>query len=138
MRGEVEIVMSAILAILLLGFSQTILFAQSSSSNSNRADERVVTRKAILKSKPAPDYPKEAEEYSVVAVVKLRMVLMSTGKVSNIEAVKVTVPDGTPDNLTDAFIRESVKAASKIKFDPAEKDGRKVSQYVHVEYNFKP
>lgn len=139
-----KIFISVILAVLLLGFSQMISLAQSSSGNSiqakpeKQAGEKTVARKVVLKSKPAPVYPKEAEDYNIAAVVKLRMVLMSTGKVSSIEAVKVTVPDGTPDKLSDAFIREAVKAAGKIKFEPAEKDGRRVSQYVHVEYIFNP
>ena len=133
-----------ILAILLMAFSHILSTAQSGSGNSsqanqgNRQGDKSVTRKAVLKSKPAPHYPGEAEGSGIVAVIKLRMVLMSTGKVSNIEAVKATVPDGTPGNLTDAFIREAVKAAGKIKFDPAEKGGRKVSQYVSVEYHFRP
>jgi hypothetical protein len=37
-----------------------------------------------------------------------------------------------PDGLTEACIN----AARKIKFIPAMKDGRFVSQYVTIEYNF--
>jgi outer membrane biosynthesis protein TonB len=37
-----------------------------------------------------------------------------------------------PDGLTE----KAIEAARRISFTPAEKDGRKVSQYVTIEYNF--
>lgn len=130
------------LAVLLMCFCQVASAAQSGSGGSGKTDggdqakERPVLRKAIIKKKPSPDYPKEAEEYRATAVIKLRMLLRSSGEVTHIEAVKVTVPEGLPSEVTDAFVREAVKAAGKIEFEPATKDGQPVNQFLYVEYNF--
>jgi TonB family protein len=88
---------------------------------------REVTRKAVVLSRPAPSYPKGARRNGTHGVVRIRMVLAASGKVEN-----VTVVRGLPDGLSE----EAIKAALKIKFEPALKDGVKVSQYVVVEYNF--
>jgi protein TonB len=86
-----------------------------------------VTRRAIVLSRPQPSYPKQARRNGTQGVVRLRMVLAASGKVEN-----VAVWRGLPDGLSE----EAIKAALKIKFEPALKDGVKVSQYVIVEYNF--
>ncbi|MBD0373542.1 MAG: energy transducer TonB, partial [Pyrinomonadaceae bacterium] len=39
---------------------------------------------------------------------------------------------GLPDGLTE----KAIAAARQIKFVPAQKDGRNVSQYIQIEYNF--
>jgi TonB family protein len=54
-------------------------------------------------------------------------VLHSAGDVQGISVVK-----GLPDGLTE----QAIIAAKQIRFRPAEKDGRPVSQYVILEYNF--
>lgn len=140
-----KFITAAILAIMLLSHGRTVSFAQSDSNHNgqtnqeNKAERKAVTRKVNIKSKPAPKYPKEAKEtweQQESAMVKLRMVLSATGQVSNIQVVKVVTSDRVSEKLKEVFIREAVKAASKIKFEPAEKDGRKVSQYVAIEYNF--
>jgi TonB family protein len=140
-----KFITSAIVAIMLLSHGRTVSFAQSDSNHNGqtkqetKAGQEAATRKANIKSKPAPKYPKEAKEtseYQVSAMVKLRMTLGATGQVSNIQVINVVTSDGVSEKLKEGFIREAVKAASKIKFEPAEKDGRKVSQYVSIEYNF--
>ena len=88
---------------------------------------RDVTRKAVLLSKPEPGYTTAARELNVTGTVKLRMVLVADGRVSNI-----TVIEGLPCGLTE----RAVAAAQAIQFTPAQKDGRAVSQWVTVEYNF--
>jgi TonB family protein len=59
--------------------------------------------------------------------VVLSLVLCHMGEVTDIEVVKKL-----PDGLTEA----AVKAAKEIQFEPAEKDGRKVSQRARLEYTF--
>ena len=86
-----------------------------------------VTRKAVLLSKPEPGFTEEARKNNVTGVVKLRMVLSAGGSVSNISVVK-----GLPDGLTE----KAIQAARRINFSPAQKDGRNVSQWVTIEYNF--
>ncbi|HZH30287.1 MAG TPA: energy transducer TonB [Pyrinomonadaceae bacterium] len=86
-----------------------------------------VTRKAVINHKPAPEYTVEARHNTVTGGVRLRLVLAADGTVRNIVPL-TTLPDG----LTE----EAVEAARDIEFTPAEKDGRAVSQYATVEYNF--
>ncbi|HEY0173586.1 MAG TPA: energy transducer TonB [Pyrinomonadaceae bacterium] len=86
-----------------------------------------VTKRAMVTRKPEPGFTDEARWNGVAGVVRLRAVLNVSGEVTNITVVK-----GLPDGLTE----KAVAAARRIKFNPAEKDGRKVSQYVVLEYNF--
>jgi TonB family protein len=88
---------------------------------------REVTRKAVITFKPEPNFTEEARKNNVTGLVKLRLVLASSGAVSNISVVK-----GLPDGLTE----KAIAAARQIRFNPAQKDGRAVSQYITIEYNF--
>jgi TonB family protein len=86
-----------------------------------------VTRKAVITSKPEPGFTEEARKNNVTGVVRLRAILHASGAVQGISVVK-----GLPDGLTE----KAISAARQIRFTPAEKDGRSVSQYVVLEYNF--
>ena len=88
---------------------------------------REVDRQAVLLSKPEPGFTEAARQNSTSGVVTLRMALSSTGQVTNVSVIR-----GLPDGLTD----RAIEAAMGIKFTPALKDGRPVSQWVTVEYNF--
>jgi TonB family protein len=88
---------------------------------------REVTRKAIITAKPEPGFTEEARKNNVTGTVRLRAVLSASGSVQGISVVK-----GLPDGLTE----RAIAAAKQIRFTPAEKDGRAVSQYVTLEYNF--
>ncbi|HJR08225.1 MAG TPA: energy transducer TonB [Pyrinomonadaceae bacterium] len=88
---------------------------------------REVTRKANITSKPEPLYTEEARKNQVTGTVRLRLILSASGQVTGI-----TPLTKLPDGLTE----KAIEAARKIAFTPAEKDGRKVSQYVTIEYNF--
>ena len=87
-----------------------------------------VTTRAIIKSKPNPAFTYEARLQGVRGRVKLRIILGSDGKVRD----RMQVLEGLPYGITE----EAMKAARQIKFEPARKDGRPVSQYVIVIYNF--
>jgi TonB family protein len=86
-----------------------------------------VTQKAVITYKPEPGFTDEARENGVEGVVRLRAILHADGKVVSVSAVK-----GLPDGLTE----KAIAAAKQVRFRPAEKDGRAVSQYVVFEYNF--
>jgi protein TonB len=88
---------------------------------------RDVTSKARILSKPEPQYTDEARNNQITGTVILRAVFSSTGQVTNI-----SVRDGLPYGLTD----RAMAAARQIKFTPATKDGRPVSMYIQLEYNF--
>ncbi|MDQ1589609.1 MAG: hypothetical protein QOG71_236 [Pyrinomonadaceae bacterium] len=86
-----------------------------------------VSRKAQIIHKPEPRYTEEARKNEVTGTVRLRLVVTADGKVSNIVPLS---------RLPDGLIVTATIAAKHIKFIPAVKDGRKVSQYVTIEYNF--
>ena len=90
---------------------------------------REVTRKARIRSRPEPEYTSEARAKGVSGVVVIKAVFSSDGKVTNIRVIKEL-----PYGLTE----EAVRAARQIKFDPAIKDGREVSQHIQIEYYFFP
>ncbi|MBC7932549.1 MAG: energy transducer TonB, partial [Rubrivivax sp.] len=89
--------------------------------------QKEVTRKALITFKPEPGFTEEARKNNVTGVVRLRAVLSASGSVSNVSVIK-----GLPDGLTE----KAISAAKQIRFKAAEKDGRTVSQYIVLEYNF--
>ncbi|MFN2493230.1 MAG: energy transducer TonB [Pyrinomonadaceae bacterium] len=86
-----------------------------------------VSSKARVLSKPEPQYTEDARKNQVTGTVVLRAVFTSGGQVTNIRAVS-----GLPYGLTE----RAIAAARNIKFVPATKDGRTVSMYIQLEYNF--
>lgn len=91
------------------------------------SSKEVDTRLVIL-SKPPPGYTKEARRLGVQGYVTLRVLLSGEAKVDRIRVNK-----GLPAGLTENAIR----AACKIKFKPAVKDGQNVGQWLTVEYVFR-
>lgn len=86
-----------------------------------------VTKRAVIISKPDPGFTEDARKNYVTGVVRLRAVLNATGTVTGIAVI-----NGLPAGLTE----RAITAAKSIKFQPAQKDGRAVSQYITLEYNF--
>jgi TonB family protein len=88
---------------------------------------RDVVRKAIVVFKPEPSYTDVARQKGVQGTVVLRAILSSSGEVTGIRAVR---------KLSDGLTEQAINAAQSLRFIPAMKDGRYVSQYVQIEYNF--
>jgi TonB family protein len=86
-----------------------------------------VTQKAVVLFKPPPGYSTEARAHLVSGVVKLRMILAADGQVKHILVIR-----GLPDGLTE----RAVAAARQIKFRPALREGKPVSQAITIEYSF--
>ncbi|HEX8921515.1 MAG TPA: energy transducer TonB, partial [Pyrinomonadaceae bacterium] len=86
-----------------------------------------VSSKARILSRPEPQYTEEARKNQVSGTVVLRAVFSANGQVTNIRTVS-----GLPNGLTE----RAMAAARQIRFAPATKDGRPVSQYIQIEYNF--
>lgn len=86
-----------------------------------------VTVKMRVLAKPEPTYTDAARKASVTGTVVLRCVFGSDGQVKSVMVVRAL-----PYGLTS----QSAKAARKIEFTPATKDGRPVSMWVQLEYNF--
>jgi TonB family protein len=91
--------------------------------SSKNVDER-----AVIVRKPAPSYTREARRTWVQGIVTLRLLLSRNKEISRIRIVK-----GLRAGLTENAIR----AACKITFKPAMKDGQPVSQWVETEYVFR-
>ena len=86
-----------------------------------------VTTRALITYKPEPSFTEKAREKNVDGVVRLRAVLASDGRIKHILVIK-----GLPYGLTE----NAVEAARQIRFTPATLEGRPVSQFVILEYNF--
>jgi TonB family protein len=86
-----------------------------------------VTRRALIIHKPEPLYTEKARENQVAGTIRLRIVLSHTGKVTDITAI---------NNLPDGLAERAALAAKHIKFIPAVLEGRRVSQYILIDYNF--
>ena len=101
--------------------------------------EKDVTREAIkhqpgarytsaaIKHQPGARYTSAARRNNVTGTVRLRVTLAADGTVQDILPLTFL-----PHGLTE----EAVAAARAIEFTPATKDGKPVSQYETVEYNF--
>lgn len=94
--------------------------------------ERIYTGKDVdvkprLITKPEPSYTEAARQAQITGTVILKVVFASNGTITNIRVV-----EGLPRGLTERCIA----AARKIKFVPGVKDGKPVSTWMQVEYNF--
>lgn len=83
--------------------------------------------KPRIRSKPNPSYTEEARRKGVSGRVVVSAVLCRTGEVGDVEVI-----EGLPHGLSE----EAVKAARRIKFEPARKDDERVSVRVRVLYDF--
>lgn len=83
--------------------------------------------KARLISKPEPSYSPGARNEQITGTVVLKCIFAADGTVTNIRVIQ-----GLPGGLTE----KSIEAARKIKFIPATKNGRNVSMWMQLEYNF--
>lgn len=101
--------------------------ANPDNSQSTVFSGKQVTTKVKVFTKPEPRYTDEARRNQITGTVILRTVFSSSGAVTNIRAVS-TLPDG----LTE----RAIGAAKQIKFIPAIKDGRFVSMWMELQYNF--
>ena len=84
--------------------------------------------KAEILARPEPGYTREARRAGVQGNVVLRVLLLPNGKIDRVRVVR-RVPYGLTEN--------AIRAACEIKFKPAIKAGKEVSQWVQVEYAFR-
>lgn len=90
------------------------------------ANSKTTTRARVV-SKPEPRYTEEARRNQVSGTVVLRVVFASSGQVTDIRTVS-----SLPYGLTE----KAIAAARQIRFSPAQVNGRPVSVYFQLEYNF--
>ena len=88
---------------------------------------RDVSRKAIVVTKPPPAYTEAARQNQVTGTVVLKCVFASSGRVEKIMVLKP---------LAFGLTEKAMVAARSLRFIPALKDGKYVSQYIQLEYQF--
>jgi TonB family protein len=62
-----------------------------------------------------------------MGTVVVRLVLNANGTVTSVVAFS---------RLLDGLTEKAIEAARRIRFTPAEREGRKVAQYATINYNF--
>ena len=87
-----------------------------------------VDTKAQITARPEPAYTREARRMGVQGVVILKVLLLGNGKLDRVRVVR-RLPFGLTEN--------AIRAACEIKFKPAVKAGKEVSQWVTLEYGFR-
>jgi TonB family protein len=90
-------------------------------------EPKEVSLRPKISSKPEPGYSAEALAHNVRGRVVLTAVLCRTGKVTNVQVI-----ESLPYGMTE----KAIEAARAIKFEPAERTGRRVSEVIRLEYNF--
>ena len=86
-----------------------------------------VTRKPVVVSKPEPWYTEDALSAGITGTVILRVVFASSGEVTNMHVVR---------GLSKGLTEQAIEAARHLTFIPATKDGRFVSYWIELQYNF--
>ncbi|HEX5965448.1 MAG TPA: energy transducer TonB [Pyrinomonadaceae bacterium] len=86
-----------------------------------------VDRRVRVVMKPEPRYNELARQKRTVGTVIVRAVFSCNGSVGD-----VRVLEGLPNGLTD----QAIAALRKLKFVPAVKNGKYVSMWMQLEYNF--
>jgi protein TonB len=87
----------------------------------------IKTTKARILKKTDPSYTEEARRKLESGTVVLKAVFAADGTVRNIRPVM---------SLRYGLTEQAIKAAKKIKFEPATICGKPVLQYVQIEYHF--
>jgi TonB family protein len=84
--------------------------------------------RAVITAKPKPSYTKEARRNGIQGFVTLKVLLSARSKIARVRVIK-----GLPAGLTENAIR----AACKMQFKPARKEGQAVAQWLTAEYVFR-
>lgn len=101
------------------------------SSDTNKEQTfttKEVDTRATISNRPTPGYTREARRNGVQGYVILKVVLSADGTVGRIRVVR-RLPFGLTEN--------AIRAACKIQFRPAMKEGIPVSQLTQIEYTFR-
>jgi TonB family protein len=81
----------------------------------------------IIIRKPSPSYTNEARNSNLMGIVQLKVTFLATGRIGEIKLIK---------SLGKGLDQTTLEAAKKIKFIPAEKNGKPVDVERIFEYGF--
>lgn len=90
--------------------------------------EKEVDQKADLTARPDAVYTQEARKMGVQGMVVLKVLLLGNGQLDRVRVVR-RLPYGLTEN--------AIRAACEVKFKPAVKAGKEVSQWVTLQYPFR-
>jgi TonB family protein len=111
--------------------AESLQFYNAHNGEQDNADDVYsptdVDTKAVILSKPLPQYTEEARRSRTSGRISLRVVFAADGTVQHI-----LVLNPLPDGLTE----QAIAVAKRITFQPAIRGGRPVSQLAVVEYGF--
>lgn len=104
----------------------------SPGNNPNDEPERIfrgpeLTTHARVLLKPEPQYTEEARKGGITGTVILSVIFSRDGQVTNLRAVQT---------LCCGLTEKAMAAAKLIRFEPATRNGRAVSAYMQLVYNF--
>jgi TonB family protein len=102
--------------------AQNVPKPQEPQRGTNFPDKHV-----IVTFKPEPAYTQEARARGIAGVVRLSVTLNADGSIGEIEVIR-----GLPSGLTE----NAIEAAKGIRFIPAQKDGKAISEKKIFEYEF--
>lgn len=88
---------------------------------------KLVSLKPVVVAKPEPTYTEEARRHQITGTIVIRCIFSSSGAITNIVPLS---------KLSDGLTEKAIAAAQQIRFIPAIKDGKFVSMYMQLEYNF--
>ena len=86
-----------------------------------------VSKKAKIIFFPPPERPKDKRAKEIAGIVVVHVVLCRTGQVTDVQAVQ---------KLPYGITQSAIDAAKHVRFNPAEKDGKTVSQRAMFQYRF--
>jgi TonB family protein len=90
--------------------------------------DKEVDQKADITDRPLAAYTQEARKLGVQGVVVLKVLLLGNGQLDRVRVVR-RLPFGLTEN--------AIRAACEVKFKPAVKAGKEVSQWVTLQYPFR-
>ena len=102
--------------------------SKKSGQHADDVEPMNVNLKPSITYKEKASYTQEARDHGVEGQVILNVVFSKDGTMNNIKVIQ-----GLPDGLTD----QAITAAQKIRFVPAEKDGKPVSVRGNLEFTFR-
>jgi TonB family protein len=102
-------------------------YKAATQDNANAFTIKEVDRRPFIAFKPEPSYTEAARQNALTGSVLLKAIFTADGAVTNIK-----VASGLPYGLEE----NAIEASKKIKFIPAMKNGKLVSTWMQLEYNF--
>ena len=102
-------------------------YKAATQDNANAFTIKEVDRRPFIAFKPEPSYTEAARQNALTGSVLLKAIFTADGAITNIK-----VASGLPYGLEE----NAIEATKKIKFIPAMKDGKLVSTWMQLEFNF--